>query len=117
MQTTWVESVVVHSGRHGQITLAAQAADTRWVRCSEEVEYQSAINGPLQQLREKDATDIRGVQSCPAILPRPITSWYMLHDTKYWDDDALYENHARASLPTMQKTLSGSHEPVIDPGM
>lgn len=89
----------------------------RWVQFSGEVECLRVINGLLQQLREKDAIDFGGVQSCPCILPRPITSWYMFHGSKDWEEDALFEISARSSLRTTHKTPASRLEPVMDPGM
>lgn len=41
----------------------------------------------------------------------------MFHDNKDWEKYALFENDKRASRRIMQNTLSGRHEPVMEPGM
>lgn len=43
-----VKSPWVHSGRHGQMTLDVQPVNWRLVRCSGEVEYQTASNFLIQ---------------------------------------------------------------------
>lgn len=70
-----------------QLTLAIKPTDTCWLQCSKEIAYQTAINGLLVDLREKSVSVFKCVQMFPRILPRPITSWYNFHDSKYWDED------------------------------
>lgn len=103
-----------HSGRDGQMTRTQQPADTYWVRCSGEIEYQRKIGPLIQLLTERAELDCNNMITIPSILPRPISCWYMFHDSKDWDEDALFENRARTSRHVFRQNQT---EPTIYPGI
>lgn len=103
-----------YSGQDGQLTLIVQMADTRFVRCSGEMQYQGAMYGLLQKLRGKYPLTFLDLRACPSIVAQLVTSWYIFQDSKDWNEVSLFEDRARASIRTMQRTPSYRHELVME---
>lgn len=95
--------------------MEVQPADTGWAKCSGEVVYQGRLKVSFLQLRDLPADRFYGVQTCPGILRRLLTSWNMFHDSTGWNKGALIKNRARALQRIYQKGGIRRHEHVTTP--
>lgn len=108
---------LVHSGQDGQTHLAVHLSDTRWVRCSGEVEYYGETAGLMKQLHDLPTGDFVGIQRFPSILLRLITPWCMLIPSEIWEEDALFEHRTRSSRKVFQKDQNGLRKAGPMPGI
>lgn len=89
----------------------------RWVRFSGELEYHARIPDLMKKLADQPTKWFAGIDHCTGILPRPILQWYMFMHSDYWDEDTLFEVHARISKKIVIRDGNGRCTNVDVPGL
>lgn len=84
-----------------------QQADTRWIRCPGELEYQTRIADLMQKLSDLPTWCFVGIDHCSGTLPRPIMNWYMLMNSADRDENSLFEVRARIVRKTVSRDANG----------
>lgn len=114
-QQSWAKKWA-HMGANALTSIAVQPADTIWVRCPEEVQYQARAVELIDLLRHRTES-WRTFEEVPSILPRPLPNWYMFKDREYWEEDALFEARMRRRTKVGARSRTGSNNNAVIPVM
>jgi len=104
-QTAWITRWK-HTGGIVRGYPTVQPADSLYLRCVEEKEYQRRLVNFINLVLcgeiylEGDQVYYNDPSLDLTTLPRPITGWYQFSDRIYWVEDAGYEHRQRVPGPT-----------------